>query len=165
MDQEEYTTGIRQAMRTLHYGLHVLTCGQAPDAQAATVTWVTQVSFNPRRIAVGVRKDSHIYEVLRERGAFALNVIGEGQEALASTFFKYVPAGENTFAGYRIENGPKTGAPLFLDTPAWLECRVGEEANEDGDHSLFVADVVAGACRHEDVKPLSLAATAWSYGG
>jgi flavin reductase (DIM6/NTAB) family NADH-FMN oxidoreductase RutF len=165
MDREEYASGIRQAIRTLHYGLHVLTCGQAPDAHAATVTWVTQVSFNPRRIAVAVRKDSHIYEVLQERGAFALNITGEGQEDLASAFFKYVPVGDGEFAGYPIENGPKTGAPLFLDTPAWLECRVVEEANQDGDHGLFVADVVAGARRHEDIQPLSLAATGWSYGG
>ncbi len=165
MSLQERSPDIRTALRSLHYGLHVLTCGHGAEAHAATVTWVMQVSLRPRRISVGVRKDSHIYPVLREHGAFAINVLGEGQEALAATFFRRVPAAGQQFEGYAFENGPATGAPLFLDAAAWLECRTVEEANAAGDHGLFVADVVAGGVRQRPLKALSLAATNWSYGG
>ena len=71
MDQPSESAGMRQALRCFHYGLHVLTCGQGDASHAATITWVTQISLKPRRVAIGVRKDSHIYPVLRSSGGFA----------------------------------------------------------------------------------------------
>lgn len=165
MPQSEQNAGMRNAIRTFQYGLHVLTCGQGENAHAATISWVTQISFKPRRVAIGVRKDSHIYPLVQEQGTFALNVIGEAQQDLAAVFFRFVPAGDHEFAGHAFEDGPETGAPLLLETPAWLECRVVEEANAEGDHGLFIAEVLAGQVRHEDIQPLNLAATGWSYGG
>lgn len=170
MNNEQNTANVRQAMRSLHYGLHVLTCGQGNDARAAAVTWVTQVSLRPRRLAVAVRKDSHIYPAIKALGVFALNTVGEGQEDLVSTFFKYVPpalgpSGDYTFEGHAFDSGPTTGAPLLRETPAWLECRVVEEANQGGDHGLFVAEVLNGDVRDASHRALSLASTAWSYGG
>lgn len=155
----------RKALRLFRYNLFVLTCGQGAQAHAATISWVTQVSFAPRRLAIAVRKDSHIYPLLQHHGSFALNVVGEGQQELASAFFKYVSAGDHEIAGYPVEPGPATGAPLFLDTPAWLECRVVEEANDGGDHGLFVAEVLTGGVRSESPRPLDLSTTPWVYGG
>lgn len=165
MNEHQQLASMRAALRSLHYGIHVLTGGQGAAAHAATITWAMQASLRPRRVAVGVRKDSHIYHVLRQHGAFALNVVGEDQEALAATFFKFTPAIDQRFEGYAFEDGPFTGSPLLLDAVAWLECRVVEEANQAGDHGLFIADVLAGGLRQPTVKALSLAATGWSYGG
>jgi len=165
MHDNDYSTQLRLALRSFHHGLHVLTSGQGAAAHAATVTWAMQISLKPRRVAVGLRKDSHIYPIVREHGVFALNVVGEGQEALAATFFKYVPADDQRFAAYSFVDGALTGAPLLLDAVAWLECRVVEETNTAGDHGLFIADVLAGGVHQTPVKALSLAATGWSYGG
>lgn len=165
MDQLSFRPDIRQALRSLQYGLHILTCGEGADARAATVTWVTQISLKPRRVAVGVRKDSHLYSIIRTYGAFALNIVGEGQETLASAFFRYVPPSDGWFAGYAFDVGPATGCPLLRDCVAWLECRVVEEGNEGGDHGLFVAEVLAGGIRVDSPRALGLAATGWSYGG
>ena len=165
MDQSFQAAGVRQALRSFHYGLHIITCGLGDTAHAATITWVMQISLKPRRVAVGIRKDSHIYTVVREHGVFALNVVGEGQEDLAATFFKYVAPLERRFASYPFEEGVTTGSPLLLDCVAWLECRLVEEANEGGDHGLFVAEILSGGVRMESPKALSLATTPWSYGG
>ena len=165
MDQSFQAAGVRQALRSFHYGLHILTSGLGDTAHAATITWVMQISLKPRRVAVGIRKDSHIYTVVREHGVFALNVVGEGQEDLAATFFKYVAPLERRFARYPFEEGATTGSPLLLDCIAWLECRLVEEANDGGDHGLFVAEILSGGVRVESPKALSLATTPWSYGG
>lgn len=165
MNEHEPLANMRAALRSLHYGIHILTSGQGSAAHAATITWAMQASLRPRRVVIGVRKDSHIYPIVRQYGAFALNVLGEGQEALAATFFKYVAAGDQRFAGYTFVDGAATGAPLLLDAVAWLEGRVVEESNAAGDHGLFVADVLAGGVRQTPVNALSLAATGWSYGG
>lgn len=165
MPSTEAIANPRAALRLFQYGLHVLTCGQGESAHAATISWVTQVSLQPRRVAIAVRKDSHIYPVLRQTGQFALNIVGEGQETLASTFFRYTQATTTSVGGYPCEPGPFTGAPLLLDAVAWLECRVVEEANAGGDHGLFVAEVLGGGVRRPDVRSLNLASTPWSYGG
>jgi flavin reductase (DIM6/NTAB) family NADH-FMN oxidoreductase RutF len=165
MNDNHYSTQLRLALRSFHHGLHVLTSGRGAAAHAATVTWAMQISLKPRRVAVAVRKDSHIYPIVQEHGAFALSVVGEGQEAMAATFFKYVPVDDQRFADYPFSDGAATGAPLLLDAVAWLECGVVEETNAAGDHGLFIADVVAGGVRQTPVKALSLAATGWSYGG
>jgi flavin reductase (DIM6/NTAB) family NADH-FMN oxidoreductase RutF len=165
MKDNDYSTQLRLALRSFHHGLHVLTSGQGAAAHAATVTWAMQISLKPRRVAVAVRKDSHIYPIVQQHGAYALNVVGEDQESLAATFFRYVPAGDQRFADYPFSDGAATGAPLLLDAVAWLECRVVEETNAAGDHGLFVADVLAGGVRQTSVKALSLATTGWSYGG
>ncbi len=165
MHDSKQLAGMRAALRSLHYGICILTAGQGDAAHAAAITWVTQASLHPRRVAICVRKDSHIYPVLQQCGAFALNIVGEGSEALAATFFKYVPADDQHFAGYSFEDGAVTGSPLLLDALAWLECRTVEEANATGDHGLFIADVTAGGVRQESSKALSLAVTGWTYGG
>lgn len=165
MNTPEASFDIRSALRSFGYGLYVLTAGRGSAAHAATVTWVTQASMKPRRVAAGVRKDSHIYPVLRQESAFALNVVGEGQEDLAAAFFRFVPVSDRRIAGFAFEDGPATGAPLLVDAVAWLECRVVEEANAGGDHGVFIAEVLAGGVREIPAKPLSLAATGWSYGG
>ena len=58
--------------------------------------------------------------------------------------------------------------PVVLQTDedaAAYKNRVVEEANPSGDHGVFIADVLAGARRREDLSALSLASTGWSYGG
>ena len=152
MDQSTQAAGIRQALRSFHYGLHVLTCELGDAAHAATITWVMQISLKPRRVAVGIRKDSHIYPVVREQGVFALNVVGEGQEALASTFFKYVVPKEFGLPVI-LSRRVRRPARRLLDCIAWLECRLVEEANEDGDHGLFVAEILSGVYPPKRPRP------------
>jgi flavin reductase (DIM6/NTAB) family NADH-FMN oxidoreductase RutF len=163
----ERNARIRRAIRLLSYGLYVLTCGAGEQAHAATVTWVTQISLRPRRIAVAIRRDSHMYAVLHETGLFALNVIGADGARMAKSFFKYVPPdpANGAFADHAFERGQATGAPLLLGAVAWLECKVIEEANQGGDHSLFIAEVLSGDVRDPETPPLDLASTGWSYGG
>ena len=42
----------------------------------ATVNWITQASFKPPLVAVGVKADSQIYDIVKTAGNFALNVLG-----------------------------------------------------------------------------------------
>ena len=69
----------KTALRMIPYGLYVLTAKGKDDAvAAATVNWVTQVSFAPPLVAVGVKADSQAHALIKESRAFALNVLGKG---------------------------------------------------------------------------------------
>lgn len=152
----------KAVLRMIPYGLFVATSRAGDTIGAGTINWVTQASFEPPLVVVGIKVDSTLHEVISASRAFALNVVGKAQKDLAMKFFKGAqPAGE-TLNGYRYENGA-TGAPLLLDAPAWFECRVVDEVRR-GDHTIFVGQVVGVGSRREE-EPLTLREAGFSYGG
>jgi flavin reductase (DIM6/NTAB) family NADH-FMN oxidoreductase RutF len=143
----------KTALRMIPYGLYVLTAqGKNGDIAAATVNWVTQASFAPPLVVVGVKADSGAHGLIKDAGAFALNILGKGQQTAAFAFFK--PANRD---GARINGEPfhagSTGAPILDSVPAFVECRLVEML-EKGDHSIVVGEVVdAGVVREISGRP------------
>lgn len=159
----------KHTLRLIPYGLYVLTAttgepvsGLEPGADAATVSWLSQASFEPPRIVVGLRQDSNIWQRVQAAGAFVVNVVGQGQKDLASAFFRHAEPQEGSLAGHAFHTGV-TGAPILDEVPAYLECRV-VRAVDAGDHTLFLADVVEAGVQN-DKEALQLAETSWHYGG
>jgi len=131
----------KTALRMIPYGLFVLTAADKDGSVAAgTVNWVTQASFTPPLVAVGVKTDSHAHPLIKRTQAFALNVLGKGQQALAYTFFKPAELKDGTISGEPFRAGA-TGAPILTNAPAFVECRLVSTV-EIGDHSVFVGEVV-----------------------
>src|SRR5713226_7022313 len=123
----------KTTLRMLPYGLYVLTAAnKSGQVAAATVDWVTQASFEPPLVVVGVKADSHAHALIKETKAFALNVLGKGQQALAFTFFKPAEKKGDTISGELFRAGT-TGAPILASTPAFIECSL-ETTVEMGDH-------------------------------
>ncbi|MEE9132924.1 MAG: flavin reductase family protein [Gemmatimonadota bacterium] len=143
----------KTALRMIPYGLYVLT-GETKDGRvaAATVNWVTQVSFDPPLVVVGVKADSGTHAVIKEAGSFALNVLGKDQQATAYAFFKPVEREGDTIGGEAFRTGT-TGAPILESCPAYVECKLTETL-ERGDHSIFVGEVVdAGVAQSPAGRP------------
>ena len=140
----------KTALRMIPYGLFVLTAkGKNDEVAAATVNWVTQASFAPPLVVVGVKTDSAGHALIKDTKAFALNVLGKGQQALAFTFFKPAEKKGDTISGEPFRPGT-TGAPILASTPAFIECTL-EATVEKGDHSVFVGRVVeAGVAKSPD---------------
>ena len=138
----------KTALRMIPYGLYVLT---AEDSQGrmsgATINWVTQTSFQPPLVALGVKKDSLIHDIIKESGKFALNVLGKNQHGLAYAFFKPVERDGETLGGEAFQTGA-TGCPLLENGIAYVECSLVDSI-EKGDHSLFVGEVLEAGMSNE----------------
>jgi flavin reductase (DIM6/NTAB) family NADH-FMN oxidoreductase RutF len=131
----------KTALRMIPYGLYVLTAEDGEgNVAAATVNWVTQTSFEPPLVAVGVKVDSGAHALIKSTGAFALNVLGKGQQGQAYAFFKPVERDGDTLGAEPCHSGT-TGAPILDNSPAFVECKLVDTI-EKGDHSLFVGEVV-----------------------
>ena len=132
----------KTALRMIPYGLYVLTA-TAKDGRhaAATVNWVTQASFAPPLVAVGVKADSQTHAFIDESGGFVLNVIAKGDNGLAFAFFKPATVEGDKISGETFSLGAVIKAPVLEKAPAHVECRV-VEAYKKGDHTLFLAEVV-----------------------
>ena len=131
----------KTALRMIPYGLYVLTAETADGrASGATVNWVTQASFQPPLLVAAVKADSLIHSLIVETKAFALNILGKDQGAVAFAFFKAVTRDGHAMGGQPVHSGV-TGAPILESAPAYVECRLVETVTR-GDHSVFVGEVV-----------------------
>lgn len=152
----------KRALLMIPYGLFVLGAKHGATETVSTINWVTQASFNPPLVAIGIKKDSGTHALVKDSGKFSLSVLGTGQKAIAAAFFRHVEPKEGKFGNYAYEAG-ETGLPIVSEAPAAVECEV-VGFYELGDHSLAVGKVVAARFKQE-TEVLTLKETGWNYGG
>ena len=147
MDEDAKKT----ALRMIPYGMYVLTSKRqdGQEVSAATVNWLTQTSFAPPLVAVGVKGDSTAHAHITDTGVFAVNVIGKDQLDTAFTFFKSLEREGDSIGGQAFVAGPETGCALLTNSPAWWECKVVSQLDQ-GDHTLFLGEVLEAGTRVED---------------
>lgn len=153
----------QKTLRLLTNGVYVLTSRVNGSSGAATVTWVSQVSFKPPLIMAAVRQESNVFKCLAESRIAALHIVGNGQQEIAHRFFFPTAVGSGTINGEPVVEGTTT-APVLTNLPAHLECQVERIVDTDGDHAVVILRVVEAECR-EPVQPLTMAETPWQYGG
>jgi len=130
----------KTALRMIPYGIYVLTADDGKgNVGAATVNWVTQGSFSPPLVAVGVKADSGAHTVVKGTGHFALNMLGKDQKGLAFTFFKPAKVEGGQLSGQDFHHGAN-GAPILDAAIAAVECSVSQIV-EIGDHHIVVGEV------------------------
>lgn len=138
MDEKDRKT----ALRMIPYGLYVMTAvGEDNSLAGATVNWVTQTSFAPPLLALGVKADSGVYAAARASGQFVLNILGKGQQGAAFAFFKPAVLEDGKLSGEDI-GWAANGVPILKSAPAAVECRVAHVV-ELGDHHTIIAEVTA----------------------
>ncbi|MGC8878637.1 MAG: flavin reductase family protein [Anaerolineae bacterium] len=154
----------KKALRMFTYGVYLLGIKQDTTYNASTVSWVSQVSFEPPLVMVALRNDSLTLGMVLSSRSFTINLLSDRQEEMAGKFFKQATYKDGRLNGYDFEPGIQTGAPIFTDAPAWLECRVLETLGR-GDHTVVIAEIVDAGVRDEGAIPLALRDTPWQYGG
>jgi flavin reductase (DIM6/NTAB) family NADH-FMN oxidoreductase RutF len=132
----------KTALRMIPYGLYILTARDIDGApHGATINWVTQTSFVPPLLTMGIKADSGVYAALKATGKGVLNVLGKGQAKTAFAFFKPVEVQGEMLSGEVVHDGAN-GVPILDSAPAALECKVVQIV-EQGDHHVVVVEVTA----------------------
>ncbi len=158
MDEKEK----KEALLMIPYGLFVLGAAHGSTATAATVNWVTQASFAPPLVVVGIKKDSGSHALVKDSQVFTLSILETGQKSIAGFFFRHVEPKDGKFGSIAFELGAN-GAPIISDAPASVECKV-VGFYELGDHSVVVGEVTQAHVKRA-VEPLTMKETGWNYGG
>ena len=143
----------KTALRMIPYGIYVMTAkGNDGSLAAGTVNWVTQTSFDPPLVAIGLKAESNLYAITRESGEFTLNMLGKGQQGAAFAFFKPAEVGDGQISGQACHDGTN-GAPILDAAPAYVECSVVEIV-EKGDHHIILGEVTnAGVQSQMEGRP------------
>ncbi len=128
-----------------------------------TVSWVTQVSMEPVLIAVSVDQTAVTHRLIEQSGVFTVNLWDKKDTRPFVKFSKPATKEGMTLNERPIREG-HTGAPIFDEAVAYLECEV-RHAHDVGTHTLFLGEVVAAGVRDDDAEIASLADTRMKYGG
>lgn len=176
MDRErkvKKTDKLTQALKKITYGFYIVTTRKSAEEMptrsedymaAATVSWVSQGSFEPLLVTVAIKKHSHLHETIEKSRVFAVNIVGKGQMEMLSPFAKESKIEGNKINGYAFTDGEATGSPILDDVPAYFECKVVEDISI-GDHSIYVGEVLGGDTRDASAVPLFEWETNLHYGG
>lgn len=129
-------------------GVAVITSRDEGVDYGATVSAVSSVSLDPPTMLVCLNTRMGTQVATQRSGAFAVNVLSDGQGDLARRF---ATPSSDKFNGVRIQRGV-LGLPLIEGALAHLECRVREEMS-GGTHRIFIGGVHAAHARTG--RPLS----------
>lgn len=156
---------VSKALNQISNGLFIIGARNADGTElnGMTATWLTQLSFDPKLVGVGIEQDSHTHQLISDSGVFVVNVARDGQENLVEQFTKPQEKVGDKLGGTSFRIG-QTGAPIFTDCISYFECEVVNTV-QTGDHTLFIGQVLDGGVLDADGEPYVLATLGWEYGG
>tara|TARA_Y100001968_G_scaffold321506_1_gene356020 strand:- start:16955 stop:17437 length:483 start_codon:yes stop_codon:yes gene_type:complete len=149
-------------LRKIPHGLFICGVRDGDEINGFTASWVTQGSFNPPLVVIGVRADGSSHEIIEKTSKFSLNMLRADQKDLAAVFFKPQKGLGGRFESIAYEYG-EYGLPILEDAIGAVECEVIGNVKK-GDHTVFVAEV-RSAKLINDTDSLTLSSTGWNYGG
>src|SRR3954447_15314616 len=133
------------------------------ERNAMTTSWITQLSMAPVLIGVGVDNGAVTHRLITAGGSFTVNLWDAENTRPFVKFSKPAQGDAGQLNGLAITTAA-TGAPVFVDAVAWIDCAV-RHTLDLGTHTLFVGEVVAAAVTRDDVRVASMSDTRMKYGG
>ncbi len=112
---------------------------------------------------LAINKAQHTHDLLESGSVFSLNFLDTSQEELARKFTQTLEHENGMVGGSPYTVGGATGAPLFVEAFAHLECRVVGSL-EAGDHTVYLGEVAAANLVRPADIPTDLD-TPLEYGG
>ena len=130
---------------------------------AMTASWITQLSMEPVLVGVGIDNNAVTHRLVTEGGSFSVNLWSPEDTRVFVKFSKPATRDGNTLNGraVRIEI---TGAPIFDEALAWMDCEVRQSINL-GTHTLFVGEIVGAGINDEAQRAAAISDTRMKYGG
>jgi flavin reductase (DIM6/NTAB) family NADH-FMN oxidoreductase RutF len=127
--------------------ISVVTVGRGGVESGLTVSWLSQVSFEPPQIIIAVDRLHYSVDLLKSTKNFVVNLLKRDQRALAALFARPTYSDESKLERIEYEES-STGASYLTACLGYLDCEV-VSWHEAGDHLLFMGKVVDGRLLHK----------------
>lgn len=158
---------IKDALKLMPYGFYAITSRNGDDVNAMVANWVSQVSFTPRLVAVGLQKTSYSHGVIEQGRVFAINIFHAADQEIIMPFCKSRAKFPDKINDATFTAAPETGCPVLEGAAAYIEFKVAQIVDSGGDHDIVIGEPVGA----EILKPsevgdtLTLTHLGWSYAG
>ena len=178
MNSQSERGEIAQALCEMPYGVYIVSSVRGGEPNGMIADWVTQVAFEPHRVAVSFEQDSYSLESIRGNGVFTLNLLAQNSGAgmaLAQHFVqphraakvrgRTQPLSTSTYEKLEAVEYTKTrnGCPVLDGALMWLDC-VADQFVDVGDHTLVIGHAIDGKVIGSG-EALTSADIPWPYSG
>ena len=118
-------------------------CRSGERPNIITVAWAGTVCSEPPMLSISVRKERYSYDIIRESGEFAVNLVN--RDLVRAADYCGVKSGRDVDKFGEMELTPmqsqRIAAPGIAESPVNIECRVKERIPL-GSHDMFLAEVL-----------------------
>jgi flavin reductase (DIM6/NTAB) family NADH-FMN oxidoreductase RutF len=133
------------------------------ERNAMTTRWISQLSMEPVLIGIGVDKSAVTHRLISDGGCFTVN-LWDSDDTRVFVKFSKPATDENGMLNGRAVRAATTGAPVFEEAIAWLDCEV-RQAVDLGAHTLFIGELVDAAINDDEKRSAAMSDTRMKYGG
>jgi flavin reductase (DIM6/NTAB) family NADH-FMN oxidoreductase RutF len=137
----------RAVMATVCTPVSVVTAMAGRRPHGSTVSAFASLSLSPPMVLLCLDLGSDLLRHIRDSGAFGLNILHDGQAALAASFAR---KGDDKFDGVRW--ALQAGVPRLDGCSGWLGCTV-DRLVDGGDHVVAFGRVIDAG--HQAAPPLT----------
>lgn len=138
--QQPDAATFKRAMRYLAGAVTVITTGEGASRTGLTASSVSSFSADSPSILASVHRSSSSWQVLTRTRRFCVNVLGEGQQAVAEAFAgRGGLSGADRYLGARWESFP-SGSQRLEGALVALDCEL-EEAIERHSHAILIGAI------------------------
>lgn len=139
------TAHYRQVMGHFATGVTIVTAMDDREPVGLTAQSFVPLSLEPALVSFSPQKASTSWPRIKSAGAFCVNILDSGQEALCRSF---AASGTDKYRGVGWQPGPATGSPVLQGALAWVEGRIIAE-HDGGDHVIVIGRVLDMSVEHE----------------
>lgn len=158
---------VKEVLKMMPYGFYAFTTKDGDDVNAMVVNWVSQMSYAPRLVAVGIQKSCYSRGLVEAGGVFGLNLFlqVDSDAIMGITSGRARKPDKMDNADYSV--APETGVPVLAGAAAYIECKLAQIVDVGGDHDIVVGEAIHADVMKEGAPPdvLSLTELGWSYAG
>jgi flavin reductase (DIM6/NTAB) family NADH-FMN oxidoreductase RutF len=157
----------KSVLKRMPYGFYSITSRHGDDVNAMVANWLTQASFEPRLVVLGLQKTCYTHGLIEKGRVFAVNLFNKEDEEHIKPFTKGRSKNPDKMKEVAYTEAPETGCPVLEGAAAFMEFKVVDILDVGGDHDLVVGELVnAESLKDSEVEDtLSLPHIGWSYAG
>ena len=158
---------ISKVLRMMPYGFYAISSRAGEEVNIMVANWLTQASFEPQLVVLGLQKTSHTHGLIEQGQVFAVNLFRKEDQEAIKPFTKSRAKNRDKVQDAKFSPGPETGSPILDAAAAYFECKVVAKFETGGDHDIILGEVVgAGINKPGEAKEtLTLPYIGWSYAG
>lgn len=143
-----------RALGLVPSGLFAMTSAFEGERSAVLVSWVQQCGFDPPMVAVSSPKGRHIAPLIRDSRAFAICQFRRDDTFLLRTLSRDDTDPYEVLYPVPCEH-LETGSPCIMRAIAALDCEMIRHIDLDGDHEVYIGQVVGGKVYDASIAPTS----------
>ncbi|MBC6457788.1 flavin reductase family protein [Actinomadura sp. HBU206391] len=149
VDRDEF----RRVVGRFPTGITIVSTATGGVDHAMTVSAFTSLSLDPLLVLFCAEKIARFHDVVVSAGEWAVSVLGEGGRDVSQWFATRGRPMDGRLPGWNTVRGAHTGAAIFSDAVAALECRT-HAVHDGGDHSIVVGEVLGVSRPDPGGRPL-----------